>query len=38
MQVQAPLKVIICYLIADISLGIKQLTLNKWLKIKILKD
>ena len=37
-QAQAPLKVTIYYLIADISLSIKQPTLNKWLKIKILKD
>ena len=37
-QAQAPLRVIICYLIIDISPNIKQLTSDKWLKIKILKD
>ena len=37
-QVQAPLRVTICHLTADISPKIKQPTLDKWLKIKILKD
>jgi hypothetical protein len=38
MQAQAPLKVAIYHLIADVSLGMEQLTLDKWLKIGILGD
>ena len=37
-QTQAPLKVAICHLTADVSPEIKQPTLNKWLEIGILGD
>ena len=36
MQAQALLRVIMCYLMADISLGIKRPTLDKWLEIGML--
>ena len=35
---QAPLRVIICYLIADISPEMERLTLDEWLKMGILRD
>jgi hypothetical protein len=38
MQIQALLRVIIYYLIIDVSLGIEQPTSNKWLEIEILGD
>jgi hypothetical protein len=36
MQAQAPLKIIMYYLIADVSLGMEQPTLDKWLEMGIL--
>jgi hypothetical protein len=38
MQAQVPLRVIICYLTVDISLGIEWPTLDKWLEMGTLRD
>ena len=35
-QAQAPLRVVICYLTADVSPGMEQLTQDKWLEIGML--
>ena len=38
MQAQAPLRVVIYYLMADVSPGIEQPTLDKWLEMGMLGD
>jgi hypothetical protein len=38
MQTYAPLRVTIYYLMVDVSPGMKQPTLDKWLEIGILED